>query len=35
VIDEWPLRADIVDLVAALFRTPPFSGPRSIDWGVV
>ena len=35
VFPERPLLADIVDLVAALFRTPPFLGPRSIDWGVV
>jgi hypothetical protein len=31
---ERPLCTDIVDLVAALFRTPPFSGPWSIFWGV-
>src|SRR5882672_12878381 len=31
----WPLTEDIVDLVAALFRAPPFSGPRSIYWGDV
>jgi hypothetical protein len=30
VFPERPLLADIVDLVAALFRAPPFSGPWSI-----
>src|ERR1700736_2445423 len=34
VVDR-PLLADFVDLVAALFRTPPFSGSWSIFWGVV
>ena len=32
---ERPLIADIVDLVAALLRAPPFSGSLAIYWDVV
>jgi hypothetical protein len=34
-LSDRPLCADIVDLIVALFRAPPFSESWSIFWGVV